>query len=154
MLAILPWFSSLLHNRGPVRLLRCSPVFVRTSHAFGILPTENGQNARRVLSTLLQLLRYLVPLAYRPPAGLRSLQQAWSCAVTDGPVTSVARQTACNVCTAGTVAVVVAVAVVVRVAVAVAVTAAVASGQCPPLLLLRLFLLRVLPPAPAPAPCY
>ena len=63
-------------------------------------------------------------------------------------------QTACTVCTTGTVAIVVAVAVVVTVAVAVAVAAAVAGGQCPPLLLLRLFLLRVLPPAPAPAPSY
>ena len=66
----------------------------------------------------------------------------------------VGRQAACTVRTAGTVAVVVAVAVVVTVAVAVAVAAAVAGGQCPPLLLLRLFLLRVLSPAPAPAPSY
>ena len=55
-------------------------------------------------------------------------------------------QTAYTVSTAGTVAVVVAVAVVVTVAVAVAVAAAAAGGQCPPLLLPRLFLLHVLPP--------
>ena len=57
-------------------------------------------------------------------------------------------QTACTVCTAGTVAVVfvVAVAVAVTVAVAVAIAAAVAGGEYPPLLLLRLFLHLVLPP--------
>ena len=74
--------------------------------------------------------------------------EGWFCTVIVG------WQTACTVCTAGTVAVVVAVAVVVTVAVAVAVAAAVAGGKCPPLLLLRLFPLRVLPPAPAPAPSY
>ena len=67
---------------------------------------------------------------------------------------TVGQETVRTVCTAGTVAVAVAVAAVVTVAVAVAVAAAVAGGQCPPLLLLRLFLLRVLPPAPAPAPSY
>ena len=61
-------------------------------------------------------------------------------------------QTACTVCTVGTAAAVVAVAVVATVAVAVAVAAAVAGGQYLPLLLLRPFLLRVLPLAPAPAP--
>ena len=61
-------------------------------------------------------------------------------------------QMACSVPTAGTAAVAVAVAVVGPVAVAAAVAAAVAGGQCPPLPLLRLFLLRVLHPAPAPAP--
>ena len=66
----------------------------------------------------------------------------------------VCRQTAYTVRTTGMGAVVVAVAVVVTVAVAVAATAAVAGGQCPPLLLLRVFLLRVLPPAPAPAASY
>ena len=40
------------------------------------------------------------------------------------------------------------------VAVAVAVAAAVAGGKQPPLLLQRPLLLRVLPPAPAPAPPY
>ena len=69
--------------------------------------------------------------------------EGWFCTVIVG------WQTACTVCTAGTVAVAVAVAVVVTVAVAVAVAAAVAGGQCPPLLLLRLFLLRVLPPCPS-----
>ena len=54
--------------------------------------------------------------------------------------------------TAGTMATVVAVAVVATLAVAVVVAAAVAGGKQPALLLLRLFLLRVLPPALAPAP--
>ena len=60
----------------------------------------------------------------------------------------VGRRAACTVRTAGTVAVVVAVAVVVTVAVAVA------GGRCPPAPASRLFLLRVLPPAPAPASSY
>ena len=65
---------------------------------------------------------------------------------------TVGQETVRTVCTAGTVAVAVAVAAVVTVAVAVAVAAAVAGGHCPtPPLLPRLFLLRVLPPAPAPA---
>ena len=67
---------------------------------------------------------------------------------------TVGQETVRTVCTAGTVAVAVAVAAVVTVAVAVAVAAAVAGGQCHPLLPPRLFLLRVLPPAPAPAPSY
>ena len=72
----------------------------------------------------------------------------WFCTVIVG------RRTARNVYRAGVAAVVVAVAVVVTVAVAVAVTAAVAGGQCHPLLPRPLFLLRRLPPAPAPAPSY
>ena len=68
---------------------------------------------------------------------------------------TVGQETVRTVCTAGTVAVAVAVAAVVTVAVAVAVAAAVAGGHCPtPPLLPRLFLLRVLPPAPAPAASY
>ena len=68
---------------------------------------------------------------------------------------TVGQGTVRTVCTAGTVAVAVAVAAVVTVAVAVALTPAVAGGHCPtPPLLPRLFLLRVLPPAPAPAASY
>ena len=68
---------------------------------------------------------------------------------------TVGQETVRTVCAAGTVAVAVAVAAVVTVAVAVAVAAAVAGGHCPtPPLLPRLFLLRALPPAPAPAPSY
>ena len=65
---------------------------------------------------------------------------------------TVGQETVRTVCTAGTVAVAVAVAAVGTVAVAAAVAAAVAGGHCPtPPLLPRRFLLRVLPPAPAPA---
>ena len=65
---------------------------------------------------------------------------------------TVGQETVRTVCSADTVAVAVAVAAAVTVAVAVAVAAAVAGGAQPPLLLPRLFLLRVLPPAAAPAP--
>ena len=125
---------------------------LRASHACCIRLTENGQDARRILSTLLQLLRCLVPPGPQTPAGLRSFQQVRSCTVTDGPVTSAARQTARNARTTGTVVGAAAVAVAVTAAVAVAVTAAAAGGHCPPLRPLpRPFLLRVLSPAPAPA---
>ena len=72
----------------------------------------------------------------------------WFCTVVVG------RRTARNVRRSGVAAVVVAAAVVVTVAVAVPVTAAGAGGQCHPRLPTRLFLLRVLPPTPAPAPPY
>ena len=62
------------------------------------------------------------------------------------------QETVRTVCTTRTVAVAVAVAAGVTVAVAVEVAAAVAGGHCPtPPLLPRVLLLRVLPPAPAPA---
>ena len=66
------------------------------------------------------------------PPNLRPFQQAWSCTRMDGVKTSVARQTSCNVRTAGTAAIVVAVAVVVTIAAAVAVTVTVAGGHCTP----------------------
>ena len=62
------------------------------------------------------------------------------------------QETVRTVCTTRTVAVAVAVAAAVTVAVATAVAAEVVGGHCPtPHLLPRLLLLRVLPPAPAPA---
>ena len=65
----------------------------------------------------------------------------------------VGRRIARNVHPAGVGALVVTVAAVGTVAVAVVVTAAVPGGQCHPLLPPRLFLLRLLPSPPAPAPC-
>ena len=126
---------------------------------------------------LLQLLRHPSPhdpqtppeLRWRPsapapapchppsPADSPIPRIPWSCTFVPSygrfRTVPVGRRTARNAHPAGVGAPVLTVAAVATVTVTVVVTAAVPGGQCHPVLPPRLFLLRLLPSPPAPAPC-